>query len=137
MLEVARLSAVYGKHRALDGVSLDVERGEIVVILGANGAGKTTLLKAIAGLVPAAGRRARARSSGRDARRHVRRTNRRGRHRAGAGRPRHLRRTDGARKPAARRLCQPRARRSEAENLDMVLSCSRGLPSAARRPCAP
>jgi len=56
MLEVRDISAVYGKHRALDGVSLDVGRSEIVVILGANGAGKTTLLKVIAGLVPAADR---------------------------------------------------------------------------------
>ena len=54
MLEIGNVSAFYGKHRALDGVSLDVGRGEIVVILGANGAGKTTLLKCIGGLVAAA-----------------------------------------------------------------------------------
>jgi branched-chain amino acid transport system ATP-binding protein len=54
MIEVANVSAFYGKHRALDGASLTVARGEIVVILGANGAGKTTLLKVIGGLVPAA-----------------------------------------------------------------------------------
>lgn len=54
MIEITNVSASYGKHRALDGVSLTVERGELVVILGANGAGKTTLLKVIGGLVPAA-----------------------------------------------------------------------------------
>jgi branched-chain amino acid transport system ATP-binding protein len=54
MLEIANVSAFYGKHRALDGVSLTVARAEIVVILGANGAGKTTLLKAIGGMVKAA-----------------------------------------------------------------------------------
>jgi len=51
MLEVERLSAAYGKHRALSDVALSIGRGEIVAILGANGAGKTTLLKALAGLV--------------------------------------------------------------------------------------
>jgi acyl-CoA reductase-like NAD-dependent aldehyde dehydrogenase/ABC-type branched-subunit amino acid transport system ATPase component len=53
MLEIGKLSVAYGKHRALDGVAINVSRGEIVTILGANGAGKTTLLKAIGGLVPA------------------------------------------------------------------------------------
>ena len=51
MLEAAGLSVSYGRHRALDGVSLAVAPGEILVVLGANGAGKSTLLKALAGLV--------------------------------------------------------------------------------------
>lgn len=50
MLEVRDLSVSYGKHRALENAALRVNRGEIVVILGANGAGKTTLLKAICGI---------------------------------------------------------------------------------------
>ncbi len=50
MLEINGLSAGYGQHRALEDVSLRVNRGEIVVILGANGAGKSTLLKAISGV---------------------------------------------------------------------------------------
>ena len=50
MLEVRGLSVSYGPHRAIEEVSLHVDRGEIVVILGANGAGKSTLLKAISGI---------------------------------------------------------------------------------------
>lgn len=50
MLDVASLSLRYGKHLALDSVSLSVSEGETVVVLGANGAGKSSLLKAIAGL---------------------------------------------------------------------------------------
>jgi len=53
MLEVEKLSVVYGKHEALRDVALRVDAGRTVVILGANGAGKTTLLNAIAGMVPA------------------------------------------------------------------------------------
>lgn len=50
MLDIRQLSATYGQHRALENVSLRVDTGEIVVILGANGAGKSTLLRAIGGI---------------------------------------------------------------------------------------
>jgi branched-chain amino acid transport system ATP-binding protein len=53
MLEVKNLAVSYGRHRALEGVGVRVDKGEICVILGANGAGKSTLLKAIAGMVHA------------------------------------------------------------------------------------
>jgi branched-chain amino acid transport system ATP-binding protein len=52
MLEVGQLSAWYGHSHVLQGVSLEVRRGEIVTIVGRNGAGKTTTLRAIMGLVP-------------------------------------------------------------------------------------
>jgi branched-chain amino acid transport system ATP-binding protein len=53
LLEVEALDAFYGDLQALFGVSLRVETGEAVAIIGANGAGKSTLLKSIAGLMPA------------------------------------------------------------------------------------
>jgi branched-chain amino acid transport system ATP-binding protein len=57
MLEVADLSFSYGRARVLRGVSLSVERGELVALLGSNGAGKTTLLENVSGLLtPDAGR---------------------------------------------------------------------------------
>ena len=55
-IEIRNVSAAYGSHEVLRRVSLDVERGEFLVIIGPSGCGKTTLLKLINGLVlPAAG----------------------------------------------------------------------------------
>ncbi len=55
MLSLENVSASYRGLRALQGVSLQVARGEIVAVVGANGAGKSTLLKSIAGQVATAG----------------------------------------------------------------------------------
>ncbi len=56
MLQVSNLDVFYGDAQALDRVSLTVEEGRIVAIVGANGAGKTSLIRAIAGMLrPARG----------------------------------------------------------------------------------
>lgn len=56
LLEVKDLHVAYGQIEALKGVSLKVEQGEAVTILGANGAGKTTLMRSLSGLLkPASG----------------------------------------------------------------------------------
>jgi branched-chain amino acid transport system ATP-binding protein len=56
LLEVRGLETAYGDSQVLFGISLDVERGEVVALLGRNGAGKTTTLSSVMGLVaPRAG----------------------------------------------------------------------------------
>jgi branched-chain amino acid transport system ATP-binding protein len=54
MLRIENLDVFHGDVQALDGVSLEIEQGAIVAIVGANGAGKTTLIRAIAGMNPQA-----------------------------------------------------------------------------------
>jgi branched-chain amino acid transport system ATP-binding protein len=51
MLDVQDVHTYYGNIRALKGISLAVQRGEIVTLIGANGAGKTTTLKTVIGTV--------------------------------------------------------------------------------------
>jgi branched-chain amino acid transport system ATP-binding protein len=54
MLKIKNINAYYGKVHALKNVSLHLNRGEIVTLIGANGAGKTTLLNTLSALIPAA-----------------------------------------------------------------------------------
>jgi branched-chain amino acid transport system ATP-binding protein len=52
LLEVADIHTFYGNIEALKGISLEVEEGEIVTLIGSNGAGKSTTLRSISGLTP-------------------------------------------------------------------------------------
>jgi branched-chain amino acid transport system ATP-binding protein len=64
MLALEDVHGYYGESHVIQGVSLSVERGETVALVGRNGAGKTTLLKTIMGIVPA--RRGRVTFAGED-----------------------------------------------------------------------
>ena len=57
LLELQDVRVTYGRIEALHGISLHVDQGEIVALIGANGAGKTTTMRAISGLRPLAGGR--------------------------------------------------------------------------------
>src|SRR5438128_1329658 len=52
MLEVTDIRTFYGNIEALKGISLTVDEGEIVTLIGSNGAGKSTTLRSISGLTP-------------------------------------------------------------------------------------
>lgn len=52
ILKIEDLSVSYGNIKALKGISLEIEEGEVVSLIGANGAGKTTTLQTISGLLP-------------------------------------------------------------------------------------
>jgi branched-chain amino acid transport system ATP-binding protein len=54
ILRVENLDVFYGDVQALDSVSLEIEEGAVVAIVGANGAGKTTLIRSLAGMLPQA-----------------------------------------------------------------------------------
>ena len=52
LLNAKKITVHYGKSLALDNVSLEMEEGSVVTIIGANGAGKSTILRAVSGLMP-------------------------------------------------------------------------------------
>jgi branched-chain amino acid transport system ATP-binding protein len=54
LLEIDNITLLYGRIQALHGISLTVDEGEIVALIGANGAGKTTTMRAVSGLRPIA-----------------------------------------------------------------------------------
>jgi len=56
ILSVDKLSVSYGKHQALDGLSLDIKSGELVAVIGPNGAGKTSFIKALCGRLDTSGK---------------------------------------------------------------------------------
>src|SRR6266480_3943887 len=52
LLEVNEIHSFYGNIEALKGISLEVDEGEVVTLIGSNGAGKSTTLRSISGLTP-------------------------------------------------------------------------------------
>ncbi|MEJ1469691.1 MAG: ABC transporter ATP-binding protein [Candidatus Sedimenticola sp. (ex Thyasira tokunagai)] len=52
MLELRNIEAYYGNIQALRGVSLEIQKGEVITLIGANGAGKSTTLMSVCGIVP-------------------------------------------------------------------------------------
>jgi branched-chain amino acid transport system ATP-binding protein len=59
LLEIENITLLYGRIQALHGISLEVDEGEVVALIGGNGAGKTTTMRAISGLRPVASGRIR------------------------------------------------------------------------------
>ena len=98
LLELRDVTARYGGVQALDGVSLSVDEGQIISVLGANGAGKTTTLRAISGTVK---RNGTLTFAGRPA---VARGGRARRHRARSGGTRHVLRADRLGEPPPGRV---------------------------------
>jgi len=54
LLEIENITLLYGRIQALHGISVNVDQGEIVALIGANGAGKSTVMRAISGIRPVA-----------------------------------------------------------------------------------
>ena len=128
LLEVSEIHAYYGTIEALKGISLTVDEGEVVTLIGSNGAGKSTTLRSISGLTPA--RTGMIRFEGEDITR-VPPTDRRLRDRALARGPPLLPAHDRAREPRPRRPSPPRARVARISSGSS--RCSPAWPSASDR----
>ena len=98
LLSVSGLRVSYDSIKAVDDISFDVVRGEIVTLIGANGAGKSSILRAISGLIPYAGSITYA---GKRFKKNCRRSDCRHGHRPRTGRPGHLRQSYRAGKSEA------------------------------------
>ena len=122
----------YGDAMAFNDVSLEVDEGEIVAIVGANGAGKTSLIRAIAGIE----KPTRGRVLFRGRRHHTRRaqpSDLRSRHRPGRGRPAAVSVAHGRRESRRSARMLPRARAAAAQDRERVL---RALSAPARAQAA-
>ena len=130
-LTIENIDAAYGAVRVLEGVSLTVNAGETVVLLGTNGNGKSTLMKCVMGIVrPRAGRIvAEIDGEKHDLVGRATEADRRSRHRAGAGGPAAVPAADGRGEPAARRVPQEGARRRSRPISRSASNASRGWPS--------
>ena len=130
-LEVDDIKTYYGNIQALKGVSLTVEEGECVTLIGSNGAGKSTTLRSISGLTPPAHGLDQARGRGDlDA---PAAGDRRAGHLPVARGPQVLPAHDGPREPRARRLPAPRLDQGIEATWRGSSSCSRAWTSARRR----
>ena len=128
LLAVQQLDAFYGDFQALFGLSMEVNAGEAVAVIGANGAGKSTLLKSIAGLLRARAGRDRVRR--RADRRNAGACHCGARHRARAGGPRALSVAQRRRKSSDRRPAQTPRTVDSAQRLRAV-SRARRTPESA------
>ena len=124
LLELHDIHSFYGTIEALKGVSLEVNEGEIVTLIGSNGAGKSTTLRSISGLTPP--REGSIRFDGRGDRRDAAAGDRPARDLPVARGPPDIRPDDGAREPRAGRLPAPRHRRDRRATWTACSSCSRG-----------
>ncbi len=138
LLQVDGINAYYGDFQALFGVSLKVEPGQVVAVIGANGAGKSTLLRSISGLMHP--RRGEIAFDGERIGTKPAFAMRQARHRHGAGRAPAVSFALGRREPTDRRTVETAGPVEPATHLRPVSGAGRAAssagPDALRRPAA-